>query len=147
VRVLQFLAVVLTALAFVPGGAHLLELPNKIRLSKEDYFVAQSIYRGWALFGIVIFTAIAANFLVALERWFRGKPYWPTLVAGLILTATLVVFFEWTYPANQATTNWTAATADWERLRAQWEVSHAANAVLTFIALCCATFSAVRSGA
>ena len=93
-RVLQFLAVVLTALAFAPSGAHLLDLPNKIRLSKEDYFVAQSIYRRWALFGIVIFTAIAANFLVALERWRRSKPYRPALVAGLILTATLVVFFE-----------------------------------------------------
>ena len=93
-RVFQFLAVVLTALAFVPGGAHLLKLPNKIRLSKEDYFVAQSIYRGWALFGIVIFAAIAVNFLVALEQWRRSKPYWPTLVAGMILTATLVVFFE-----------------------------------------------------
>jgi hypothetical protein len=63
-------------------------------------------------------------------------------VAGLILIATLAVFFEWTYPANQSAANSTTAPADWERLRMQWELSHAANAVLTFIALCCAALSA-----
>lgn len=146
-RVLQFLAVILTALALLPGGAHLFELPNKTGLSQERYFVVQSIYRGWAFFGIAIFAAIAANLLLALKLWRRGRAYWPSLAAGLILAATLVVFFEWTYPANQATINWTAATADWERLRTQWEVSHAANAVLTFVALCCVTFAAKRPGA
>ena len=39
-RVLQFLAVVLTALALVPGGAHFFELPNKIGLGEQQYFVA-----------------------------------------------------------------------------------------------------------
>jgi hypothetical protein len=43
----------LTAPALVPVGAHLFELPNKIGLSEEHYFLVQSIYRGWALFGIV----------------------------------------------------------------------------------------------
>jgi hypothetical protein len=40
---------VLTALALVPAGAHLFELPNKIGLSQDRYFIVQSIYRGWAL--------------------------------------------------------------------------------------------------
>jgi len=31
-RVIQFLAVILTALALIPAGAHLFELPNKIDL-------------------------------------------------------------------------------------------------------------------
>jgi hypothetical protein len=39
----------LTALAVVPAGAHFFELPNKIRLSQEQYFTEQGIYRGWAL--------------------------------------------------------------------------------------------------
>ena len=66
-------------------------------------------------------------------------------MAGLILAGTLAIFFAWTYPANQATNNWTTVAADWESLRSQWEFSHAANAVLTFIALCCATRAAARS--
>jgi hypothetical protein len=143
VRALQFFAVVLTALAFVPGGAHLSELPHKIALSQQDYFVVQSIYRGWALFGIVICAAIAANLLLALMFWRRGKRFWPSVAAALILVITLLVFFEWTYPTNQLTDNWTIMTADWRALRAQWELSHAANALLTFAALCCTTLSAV----
>ena len=60
-RTVRFFAVVLTALALVPAGAHFFELPNKIRLSQEQYFTVQGIYRGWALFGFVLFGAIGAN--------------------------------------------------------------------------------------
>jgi len=73
VRTLQVFAVVLTALAFAPSGAHLFELPHKIGLSQQDYFVVQSIYRGWALFGIVICAAIAANLFLALMLWRRAS--------------------------------------------------------------------------
>jgi hypothetical protein len=145
VRSLQFTAVFLTALAFVPSAAHLFELPNKIGLPEEQYFVVQSIYRGWALFGVVIIAAIGANLVLALMLLRRGKPFWLNFTAGLILAGTLVVFFEWPYPANRATDNWTVVTADWDMLRAQWEFSHAANAVLTFVAFCCAAMSSVRS--
>jgi len=144
VVVLRFLAVVLTALAFLPSGAHLFELPQKIGLSQQDYFVVQSIYRGWALFGSVICAAIAVNLLLALLLWRRRQRFRRSLAAALILAVTLLVFFEWTYPANQTTDNWAIVTADWEGLRTQWELSHAANAVLTFIALCCAVLSVVR---
>jgi uncharacterized membrane protein len=141
VRALQAAAVVLTTLALVPGGAHFFAMPNKVGLPEQQYFVVQSIYRGWALFGIVIFAAIGTNFIVALLLWRRRKSFWLSLSAGLILAGTLAVFFAWTYPANRATANWTVVPADWQALRVQWEVSHAANAVLTFIALCCAAAS------
>jgi hypothetical protein len=144
-RVLQFIAVILTALAFVPVRAHLFELPHKIALIEQQYFVVQSIYRGWSLFGAVIIAAITTNLLLALMLFRRRKTFWLNLVAGFILAGTLAIFFAWTYPANQATNNWTTVAADWESLRSQWEFSHAANAVLTFIALCCATRAAARS--
>jgi Domain of unknown function (DUF1772) len=143
VRVLPSVAVVLTALSLVPSGAHFFELANKIGLPQEQYFVVQAIYRGWALFGIVILPAIAANLAVALMLSRRGNRFGPALAAGLLLAGTMAVFFAWIYPANQATGNWTVLAGDWEQLRAQWEFSHAGNAVLTFIALCCATWSAV----
>jgi hypothetical protein len=100
VRVLPFFSVILTALALLPGGAHLFELPNKIGLPQEQYFVVQSIYRGWALFGVVIIAAVATNLLLALMLWRRGRTYRPALAAGLIMAATLVVFFAWTYPGQ-----------------------------------------------
>ena len=141
---LQFTALVLTALALVPVGAHLAELANKIGLAREQYFVVQRIYSGWALFGVVIIAAICANLALAVLLLFRGAVFWPSLAAGLILGATLIVFFIWTYPTNVATANWTMIPTDWQALRAQWETSHAANAVLTFIALCCAAWSAIE---
>ena len=61
----QFLAVVLTALALLPGGAHLMALPAKIAMPEDPYFVAQQVYRGWAWAGVVIFLAIFANFAAA----------------------------------------------------------------------------------
>ena len=60
-KVVQFLALALTALALVPSGAHLFEFPNKMSLGAEQYFIVQNIYRGWSLFGIVLFGALIAN--------------------------------------------------------------------------------------
>jgi hypothetical protein len=140
-RIAQFLAIVLTALALVPAGAHLFELPNKIGLPQDAYFIVQNIYRGWALFGIVLFGALGAN--LALTFLVRRRPgaFWLALLAFLLVAATLVVFFTWTYPANQATANWTQIPANWQELRLRWEYAHATNAVLTFIALCAVTLS------
>ena len=85
-RLIQFLAIMLTALALVPSGAHLAALPNKMAMAEAAYFVAQlpsgarsalrpcresQIYTGWALFGIVLLGALAANLAhtVVLPGW------------------------------------------------------------------------------
>jgi hypothetical protein len=144
-RLLRFLAVVLTALALVPAGAHLFELPNKIGLPRDAYFTVQGIYRGWALFGVVLFGALAADLGLAavLRRRRRRVPAWLALAGGSLIALTLAVFSTWTYPANLATENWTRMPPDWEALRRQWEYSHAANAGLTFLALCAVVLSVV----
>lgn len=145
---LRFLAVVLTALAFVPAGAHLSELPNKIGLPRDAYFVAQGLYRGWALFGVVLFGALAANLglAAALRRRRAHGAARLALGAGLLVAASLAVFSTWTYPANLATENWTRAPPDWEALRRRWEYSHAAKACLLFLAFCSAVLSVLDSG-
>jgi|SRR5688572_10530707 hypothetical protein len=143
-KVSQFLAVVLTALALLPGGAHLMALPAKIAMPEDPYFVVQQIYRGWALAGVVIFLAIFANFVAAFLAHGRRRQLFT--VAGLLIAATLALFFVWTYPANQATGNWTSAPENWEQLRTEWEYSHAANAVITFLALLCSVGAAVSTG-
>ena len=65
-RLIQFLAIMLTALALVPSVAHLAALPNKVAMAQAAYFVAQKIYAGWALFGIVPFGALIANLAHAI---------------------------------------------------------------------------------
>ena len=141
VKPTQFIAMVLTALALVPVGAHLASLPNKIDLAQTDYFIAQNIYRGWALFGIAIVGAIIANLVLAMLLRHQRTPLVLVSVNLLCLVASLAVFFVFTYPTNQATDNWTAMPTNWESLRWQWEVSHAANAVITFIGFCALTGS------
>ena len=144
-RLVQFLAIILTALSLVPAGAHLFELPNKIGLAQEAYFTVQGIYRGWALFGFALFGALGANGILALMLRQQRAPFRLALGAFLLMAATLAVFFTWTFPANQATANWTEAPANWQVLRRQWEYAHAANAGLTFLALCAVTLASLRA--
>lgn len=140
-KIIQFLAIVLTALALVPAGAHLFELPNKINLAETDYFIVQNIYRGWALFGIALFSALAANLVLTMSLRGQGAPAFFALVGFICVAATLAIFFTFTFPANQATANWTAIPPNWEQLRWQWEISHAANAVITFVGFCSVTLA------
>jgi hypothetical protein len=48
----RFFSLLFAALALAPALAHLLELPNKINLSRDDYLTVQQIYKGWALVSI-----------------------------------------------------------------------------------------------
>src|SRR3954465_13852535 len=116
--VLKILTLFLTMLTVAPGLAHLFELPNKIGLPRDAYFIVQGIYADWALFGVVIMLAIAANLVLALRLWRHNRRASKFAIpsAGLIVVS-LGIFFTWTFPANQATLNWTTIPDDWERLR------------------------------
>jgi hypothetical protein len=142
-KALQFLALVLTAVALMPAGAHFFELPNKFALAQDQYFTVQGIYAGWAWFGAVLIPAVVVDFALAYLMRDQGWPALLVLAAGVLMVATLVTFFIWIFPANQATSNWTAIPANWETLRTQWEYTHAVNAVMTFIGFCALTFALV----
>lgn len=144
-KLAHFLAIALTAAAMVPGGAHLFAMAAKLGMAQEPYFTVQQIYRGWALFGIAIFGAVFANAWVAWIVRRQSHSFRFALAASLLLVAMLAIFFAWTYPANQATQNWTVAPSNWADLRTQWEYSHAVNAVMTFVALCCAVLAQLTS--
>ena len=143
-RLIQFLAIVLTALALVPSGAHFAALPNKMAMEQTDYFLAQQVYNGWALFGIVLFGALVANLAhtIVLRRLGRSCGY--ALASLLFIAASLVIFLVWTFPTNQATSNWTVVPKNWNELRSQGEYSHATNALVTFAALVCVVIAVLR---
>jgi hypothetical protein len=142
-RTLQLAAIMITALALIPAGAHFFEFPNKIHLARDQYFTVQSIYRGWSLFGVALIVAVVLDaILTFLVRAQRAA----ALLSGaafIFMVATLVVFFAFTYPANQATANWTSIPANWADLRRQWEYSHVAGALLTFASLFCVSLSSL----
>jgi cytochrome bd-type quinol oxidase subunit 2 len=93
------LAVLFTALALIPGGAHLLELANKMRLDQRDYFVAQSLYRGWQFVGFLVVAALAANIWAATAH--EGAAFWWFAIAAALIVLSLVVFFVWTFPSTR----------------------------------------------
>jgi hypothetical protein len=144
-QTVRFLALMCTAIAMAGGIAHLLELHPKMMLSREDYRVVQQIYQGWAFLGIAVVGALVASaVLVGLER--ESKPaFYLSLVALACIALSLVVFFTVTFPVNRITQNWTVLPQGWEELRRRWEYSHAANAVLYFVALACLTLSIAES--
>ena len=143
--VLKILTLFLTMLTLAPGLAHLFELPTKIGLPRDAYFIVQGIYAGWAWFGVVILAAIAANLILAfwLRRHNRRAALFAVCSAALI-AVSLAVFFTWTFPANQATANWTHKPENWATLRRDWEYSHAANAMIVFAAFLATAMATVK---
>jgi len=135
-KVAQFLALIFTALALVPSGAHLFAMPNKIDLAEVDYFVAQNVYRGWDLLGIVLLGAILTNLALAIVLRAQRTPFLLALVTLIAQLATLAIFFAFVFPTNLATRNWTVIPDNWEQLRWQWEMDHAVNAVIAFAGFC-----------
>ncbi len=143
VKTVQFLAILVVALALIPAGAHLAALPNKIALPQAEYFTVQAIYTGWAILGWLWPAAIIMNALLAwLVRSQRG-PCRLAMLAACCFVLMLLIFLGWTHPANQATENWTVVPENWDALRRQWEYSHAVNTALAVIALCSTTLSAL----
>jgi hypothetical protein len=128
----RFFSLLFAALALAPALAHLLDLPNKIHLSRDEYLTVQQIYRGWALLGIVVFGALISTFVLTILVRKRPKIFPLTLIAFLCIVGTQAIFWTFTFPTNQETGNWTVLPAHWESLRTQWEYSHAASAVLNF---------------
>jgi|SRR5882724_863392 len=131
------------ALALVPAGAHLAELPHKFRLSAREYLVVQQLYAGWSLFGAVVCGALlSTGVLTVLERR-QPKVLAAVLLAFLCILCTQIVFWVFTWPVNRATRNWALLPQEWRQLRSRWEYSHAASAVLNLIALFALFYAAI----
>ncbi len=144
VRTLYFLSLLFAALALVPAGAHFAELPHKMKLGEAEYRIVQQIYRGWALFGIVVIGALLSTLALAVSLRRDPAAFTPALIALLCIVGTQVIFWTFTFPVNRMTVNWTAMPPDWAALRARWEYSHAASAVLNTAAVIALIVSVLR---
>lgn len=131
---LRFVSVLLTAIGMSRGLAHLFVLPHKISLSAADYLTVQQIYWGWALLGIADVGALVSTLLLAVVVRHNRKMLALSLTAVLCVGLALAVFFLFTCPVNQETLEWTMLPDNWVELRRHWEYSHAAIAVLFFVA-------------
>jgi hypothetical protein len=132
-KIARFFSLLFVALVLAPALAHLLELPNKIGLSREEYLVVQQIYNGWQLLGIVIYGALLSTLALTIMVRHQPKVFALTLAAFLCLLVAHALFWIYTFPANKETLYWTVLPENWMALREQWEYSHAAGAILNLI--------------
>jgi hypothetical protein len=130
-----FISLLFTSLAMAAGFAHVFALPNKIRLIAEDYLIVQQIYRGWSLLGIVVLGALFSTLILTFMARGDSRLFRRSLIAFLCILGAQIIFWTFTYPANQQTRNWTILPDNWLQLRNQWEYSHAAGAALDLVAL------------
>ncbi|KAB0268258.1 DUF1772 domain-containing protein [Microvirga brassicacearum] len=148
--VVFFIALLATALALGAALAHVLELPNKIGLPRDEYFIVQQVYRGWDRLAFLLLVELAAMIALAVMSRRRPRVFWPVVGAIFCLLSAQLLFWLFTFPANVATENWTRMPNDWGRLRTQWEYSHLAGAifqVLAMAALIVAALAHARTGA
>ncbi len=152
--VLQILSVIVVAIVLTTTLAHALELPGKMRLSKNEYLTVQPIYYpGFTIAGF----AEPAGVLILLLLMFvtPGTAFWLMLGAFLALLLMHLLYWILIHPINNF---WlkdirlkglgagffgsglfgrgkASATVDWTTLRDRWEYSHAARALLAMIGL------------
>jgi hypothetical protein len=136
-KTVQFLAVVLTALALASSAVLLSALPHEIGVLQDTYYVVQRGYGGWPQIG-----ALIANAALAVLVRSQPVPFWLAVVGFMTIAATLAIFILWipqwiTVPDNNVLISG-FRVSDWWR---QWDYGHAANAILTFIGLCAVTCS------
>ncbi len=136
VKLVHFLAIIFTALTFAPAAAHLYALANKIGLDQADYYTTQLAYRRWDMFGWAYLGSLGFTLALAVMRRGEGVAFWLSAAAFAGIVLSLVIFFVWVFPGNQATQNWTVAPENWQTLRTRWEYGHAGSAGALFVSLC-----------
>jgi hypothetical protein len=105
--------------------------PNKMEMGREEYFIAQQIYSGWAYSSsILIGISFLSTVILAILAKDHDVVLRFALGAAFCIGMSLMVFFVFTFPANQITENWTVQPEYWKDLRVQWEYSHVFNALL-----------------
>ncbi|MDV2994497.1 MAG: hypothetical protein N4J56_004151 [Chroococcidiopsis sp. SAG 2025] len=154
--VLQILTAILIAVALALALAHALELPGKMRLTKEAYFAMQPIYYpGFTIGGGVgEFGGLVVTLALLFFTPLGSAEFWLTLVALLGLVGMQVVYWLLTHPVNQfwlegenlnrfsagffsftANPSNQPRPVDWTDLRNQWEYSHVARAGFALVSL------------
>lgn len=158
-KILQVLTVILVAVAMALALAHALELPGKMRLSKEQYYAMQPIYYpGFTIGGGVGEVGGTISTLVLLLFTPYGSTdFWLTFGALIGLVAIQAVYWLFTHPVNkfwlegEQLDKFSAGffsfgtnssrlgnenhPPDWTQLRDRWEFSHVVRAVVSLLSL------------
>lgn len=138
-------AAFLAAVVMGQSLAHALEMPGKMRLTRDQYYTVQTIYYpGFTIGGIAEPLAILAT-AAALLLAPSGSQIWLTAGALAALVLTQLLFWLVVQPVNR---QWLGSvklsgaaehffrtgeaggpSGDWTRLRDRWEKGHVARSI------------------
>jgi hypothetical protein len=155
-RTLEVVTVIVVSIAMALGVAHALELPGKLRLSKEQYLSVQRIYYpGFTYGGVAEPIGLLLLLVLAIVTSAGNTRFWLTVAAFLVFVLMHATYWLVTHPVNSF---WLKDTqpeqlargffafdplhridrlraADWTVLRDRWEYSHVVRAVLALVSL------------
>jgi len=154
-QLLQVMTAILVSVAMALALAHALELPGKMRLSKEAYLAVQPIYYPGFTMGGGIGEGGGMIALLALLAFtpYASTRFWWTLAAFVLLLTMHLIYWVVTHPVNNfwikdiemtglgatffslLAPSAAEAGAEWSKLRDMWEYSHVARAVLAMLSL------------
>jgi hypothetical protein len=120
--------------------AHVLELPNKLRLGGSLWLaVQQHLYNGWGpLIGAPIeIGGLIINLVLLAAYRRRARPALLFGLAAVAYGAMLLSFFLLNAPVNEAVNKWTPETlpTDWANYRLRWETGHALAVLFALLAV------------
>jgi hypothetical protein len=156
--ILRILTMMLVAVAMALALAHALELPGKMRLSKETYYAMQPIYYpGFTIGGMSEPVGIILTIILLFLMPSRSVDFWLTLIALSGLIGMQAVYWLFTHPinkfwvedesldrlssgffsfgANRSRRENKTHLPDWTELRDRWEYSHVARAGFALVSL------------
>jgi hypothetical protein len=156
-RLLQVLAIVLSAIVLAPALAHAFEFPGKKRLKEAAYLEVQAIYYpGFTFLGVCEPGALIAILALLLFTPPETVPFVLTVVALICLVGIQAIYWGLIHPTNKF---WLQAAGpqlgnvgraffamdpagrrsspaqegdEWKKFRNRWEYSHIARAALAF---------------
>ena len=152
---LQILAVLLVAIAMTLSLAHALELPGKLRLTREAYLAVQPIYYpGFTIGGVAEPAGLVVLLILLLLTTVGTVEYLLTVSSIVALAAMHATYWLLTHPVNNfwldgfelkgaaasffsygAQSPSDANKADWTELRDRWELSHVIRAIFGLTSL------------
>jgi Domain of unknown function (DUF1772) len=154
---LRVLSVLTVVGATIPSLAHALELPGKMRLTKDQYYSTQRIYYpGFTFAGFAEPVAIIVTAVLLMVMPSGSADFWLTLVALVGLIGMHAAYWLFTHPVNKfwvegqnlsrvgagffsfgsrGSGSVDGRPASWTELRNRWEYSHVMRAGLSTVSL------------
>jgi anthrone oxygenase-like protein len=147
-KALQVAAIVLSAVVLTTALAHALELPGKLRLSREQYLAVQPIYYpGFTIAGVAEPLLIVALIALMIATPPGGR-FWLVAAFGAFVVVH-AIYWVLIHPVNNfwikdfdlarpgrglfAFGAQDQSATDWTALRDRWEYAHLARAVVALI--------------